>query len=100
MNVRRNSLVQCRRWLAAAACGVSLGWVAQARETTATLGPVKAEYQSFQNESVERRLCRTLDKVYHFYRDATGREPAPAKLYEGRLAIAEVEKTYGAGCGY
>ncbi len=46
------------------------------------------------------KLCDTFDKVYDFYRQATGREPAKAKLYEGRVTVAEVEKTCGAGCGH
>ena len=85
--------------------------------------PVKMEYRSFQAEQLQRfawlgqrvafltvrddldpavmaKLCGTFDKVYQFYRDATGREPAKAKLYEGRLTVAEVQKTCGAGCGY
>ena len=87
------------------------------------LKPVKMEYCSFQAEQLERfawlgrqvafltvrgdldpavmrKLCGTFDKVYDFYHDATGREPAKAKLYEGRVTVAEVEKTCGAGCGY
>ncbi len=84
--------------------------------------PVKTEYRSFEAEQLPRfawsgrhvafltvredldsavmaKLCGTFDKVYEYYRDATGREPAKAKLYEGRLTVAEVEKTCGAGCG-
>ena len=81
------------------------------------------EYRSFEAEKLQRfawmgrrvafltvrddldpavmsKLCGTFDKVYDFYHDATGQEPAKAKLYEGRLTVAEVEKTCGAGCGY
>jgi hypothetical protein len=87
------------------------------------LRPVKTEYRSFENERLERyawlgsrvafltarndldptamaKLCGTFDKVYEFYREATGREPEKAKQYEGRVSVAEVEKTCGAGCGY
>ena len=46
------------------------------------------------------RLCDTFDKVYEFYHDATQREPAPVRQYEGRVTITEIEKTCGAGCGY
>ena len=61
--------------------------------------PVTAKYTSFEGEKVERfawlgrhvafqtvradldpaamtGLCNTFDKVYEFYHDATGREPA------------------------
>ena len=85
--------------------------------------PVKMEYRSLEAEKLQRfawmgrrvafltirddldaavmaKLCGTFDKVYEFYHDATGREPAKAKLYEGRVTVAEVEKTCGAGCGY
>jgi hypothetical protein len=81
------------------------------------------EYRSFENEQLQRfawlgrrvalltvredldpavmaKLCSTFDKVYEFYREATGREPAKAKQYEDRVTVAEVEKTCGAGCGY
>ena len=76
--------------------------------------PVKMEYRSFEDEKLPRfewlgrrvafllfdydsyatvmtKLCSTFDRVYDFYH-ATGQEPAKAKLYEGRLTVAEVEK--------
>ena len=45
-------------------------------------------------------LCDVFDGVWAFYREATGREPEPRSLHEGRLTIAEVADTYGAACGY
>ncbi len=76
------------------------------------------EYRSFEAEQLQRfawlgrhvafltvrddldpavmaKLCGTFDKVYEYYRNATGREPVKAKLYEGRLTVAEVKKTCG-----
>jgi hypothetical protein len=96
---------------------------ALADEPRAAPRPVRTEYRSFQNESLQRyawvgdrvafltvredldsavmgKLCRTFDKVYEFYREATGREPQKAKQYKGRVTVAEVAKTCGAGCGY
>ena len=83
---------------------------------------MRADYTSFQREQVSRfawlgrhvaiqtirndldrkamkGLCDTFDKVYEYYHDATQREPAKAKTYEGRATITEIEKTCGAGCG-
>jgi hypothetical protein len=45
-------------------------------------------------------LCGTFDKIHAFYREATGREPAKAKLHRGLLTMAEVDQTCGAACGY
>ncbi len=45
-------------------------------------------------------LCGVFDKIHAFYREATGREPAKAKSLDGRLTVAEVDKTCGAACGY
>ena len=45
-------------------------------------------------------LCDTFDKVYDFYREATGREPQKLKELNGLLTVAEVDQTCGAGCGY
>ena len=108
----------------AAFLGLSPVSAAHARETKAAkLTPVETEYESFEKESLERyawvgrhvafltakkdldpavmgKLCDTFDKVYEFYREATGREPDPVKLYRRRVTVAEVEKTCGAGCGY
>ncbi len=49
---------------------------------------------------VMKKLCTTFDKVYNFYTDATGTTPKPLKLHDGRLCIAEVQNTCGAGCGH
>lgn len=46
------------------------------------------------------RLIGVFDRVRGFYREATGRDPSPGKLFEGRATIAEVSKTCGAACGY
>lgn len=96
---------------------------AGAAEPPAVPKPVRMEYRSFRNEALQRyawlgqrvafltvraeldpavmgKLCDTFDKVYAFYREATGREPAKGKQYEGRVTVAEVAKTCGAGCGY
>ncbi len=45
-------------------------------------------------------LCDTFDKIYDFYRDATGREPQKVKELNGLLTVAEVDQTCGAACGY
>lgn len=93
-------------------------------QTSPTLPPPETvQYKSFENETLSRfawkgrkvaflteskdldpeamaRLCHTFDQVYGFYQKATGREPARAKHLEGRITVAEVKKTCGAGCGY
>lgn len=45
-------------------------------------------------------LCGVFDKIHAFYREATGREPARARIFEGRLPVAVVDRTCGAACGY
>jgi alpha-N-acetylglucosaminidase len=93
-----------------------------AEDAASALRPIKADYTSFQGEKVIRfawlgrnvaiqtvrqdldpkvmkGLCDTFDKVYDFYRDATQREPAKVKLFQGHTTITEIEKTCGAGCG-
>ena len=45
-------------------------------------------------------LCDTFDKIYDFYRDATGRDPQKLKNLDGLLTVAEVDQTCGAACGY
>jgi lysophospholipase L1-like esterase len=95
----------------------------RAAEAAAPARPVQAKYTSFNGETVDRfvwpgrhvalqtvrkdldpavmtKLCNTFDKVYDYYHDATGREPARRKLYEGRVTITEIRNTCGAGCGY
>ena len=94
----------------------------RAEDPAATIRPVKADYTSFQGEKVSRfawlgrhvsiqtvrddldpkamkGLCDTFDKVYDYYHDATQREPAKAKTFQGHTTITEIEKTCGAGCG-
>ena len=84
--------------------------------------PPEIEYRSFERERLKRfvwlgkhtafltvrsdldpkvmaKLNDTFDKVYASYKDATGREPAQHKQHEGRVTIAEVTNTCGAGCG-
>ncbi len=110
-----------RRW---AAADRLLDLLVRRTDWQSVLRPkARARYTSFNGEQVERyvwlgrhvafqtvrqdldpaamaRLCDTFDKVYEFYHDATQREPAPLRQYEGRVTIAEIEKTCGAGCGY
>lgn len=85
--------------------------------------PAPASYRSFQDEmldlhawkgsnvafltatpdldtNVMARLVGTFDRVRGFYREATGRDPARARDFEGRVTIAEVAKTCGAACGF
>lgn len=50
--------------------------------------------------AVMAKLCGTFSAVYQYYQSATGRDPEPAKQYEGRSTVAEVTNTCGAGCGY
>lgn len=45
-------------------------------------------------------LCDTFDRIYDFYRDATGRDPEKLKELNGLLTVAEVDQTCGAACGY
>jgi hypothetical protein len=45
-------------------------------------------------------LCDTFDRIYDFYREATGREPQKLKELNGLLTVAEVDQTCGAACGY
>jgi serralysin len=87
------------------------------------LTPVITDYRSFEGESLKRyawtgtnvafltvdrgrspmvmgKLVAAFDRVCDYYRQATGRTPSPARQYEGRTTVAEVQKTCGAGCGY
>lgn len=70
------------------------------------LHPWRGEAVAFLTRSREldpatmTRLVEVFDAVHAFYREATGRLPRPARTFEGRLTIAEVEETCGAGCGY
>lgn len=44
-------------------------------------------------------LLKATDDAYDFYFQATGRAPNNARLYNGKLTIAQVPSTCGAGCG-
>ncbi|HEY3570827.1 MAG TPA: hypothetical protein VGP73_23050 [Thermoanaerobaculia bacterium] len=52
-----------------------------------------------RDPAVMARLLQVFDRVYDYYHQATGREPAPAKTFQGRDTIAVVDQTCGAGCG-
>jgi hypothetical protein len=118
---KTNLLILALVALLGAFCVVSLLPAAEPKPKKLT--PVEVQYRSFEDESLKRfawvgrrvafltakrdldpevmaKLCDTFDKVYDFYREATGREPPKAKSYEGRVTVAEVQKTCGAGCGY
>ena len=107
----------------AAVAGAWLAGGAPGDMIAAAAAPVEVDYRSFENEPLKRfawlgrqvafltvrrdldpavmgRMCDTFDKIHQFYKDTTGREPDRLKLHEGRLTVAEVEKTCGAGCGY
>jgi hypothetical protein len=49
---------------------------------------------------VMAKLLAAADGTYAYYKAATGYTPGPAKTYNGKLTIAEVPTTCGAGCGY
>lgn len=53
-----------------------------------------------RDESVMNRLVATLDRAYQYYATTAGREPATQNSLNGRVEIAEVTSTCGAGCGY
>jgi hypothetical protein len=44
-------------------------------------------------------LLKATDDAYDFYFQATGRAPNNSRLYNGKLTIAQVPTTCGAGCG-
>jgi hypothetical protein len=52
------------------------------------------------SRTVMAAILRTTDRVYTFYQNATGYTPLLGKEYNGKLTIAEVPDTCGAGCGY
>lgn len=45
-------------------------------------------------------ILDATDATYQYYKAATGFTPSPAKLYHGKLTLADVPATCGAGCGY
>ena len=49
---------------------------------------------------VIQSLLQAYDGAYNFYAQATGSVPSEASTYDGRLTIAVVDDTCGAGCGY
>ncbi|RLF91352.1 hypothetical protein DRN52_09045 [Thermococci archaeon] len=52
--------------------------------------------------NVMEQICQVFDRVYEYYCEMTGREPQnwPTTTIDGRMTIAVVEDTCGAGCGY
>jgi serralysin len=46
------------------------------------------------------RILTALDRAAAFYQDIAGREPAPNRLFEGRITIAEVEEIGAAAHAY
>ena len=54
------------------------------------------------NRGTMQLLVAAIDRGYDFYALATGREPSPSPhaSYNGKITIADVQKTCGAGCGY
>ncbi|XZG70697.1 carbohydrate-binding protein [Chitinibacteraceae bacterium HSL-7] len=52
------------------------------------------------NADSMKKLVSTLDNAYNFYQQTTGYTPNPYILYNGKLSIADVAETCGAGCGY
>ncbi|MBK6489565.1 MAG: hypothetical protein IPF98_22520 [Gemmatimonadetes bacterium] len=49
---------------------------------------------------VMQRLLTVFDSVYAYYAATVGGTPIPYNLVDGRLSIAEVPSTCGAGCAY
>ncbi len=49
---------------------------------------------------VMQRMVDVLDSTYDYYARTTGKTPRRFREYEGRMSIAQVTKTCGAGCGY
>ncbi|HYH14905.1 MAG TPA: PKD domain-containing protein [Flavisolibacter sp.] len=54
------------------------------------------------NKATMWKWVHTMDSVYLFYKEATGRTPAtlPPTYINNRTTIADVPTTCGAGCGY
>jgi serralysin len=57
---------------------------------------VSAEY----DPATMRGLLAGVDAAYDYYASASPRDPIAHSTYRGKLAIAEVDVTCGAGCGY
>lgn len=51
------------------------------------------------DESVMAQILEAVDSAFVFYRDVSGGLPRDGKTYNGKLIIAEVDITCGAGCG-
>lgn len=70
------------------------------------LFPWIGEHVAFQTQTADldpvtrTRLVEVFDRLWRFYVDATGREPAPNRSVDGRLSIAVEPSTCGAACGY
>lgn len=52
------------------------------------------------NPGTMELLVAAVDRGYDFYVNATGRAPITFRHYNGKLSIADVQRTCGAGCGY
>lgn len=52
------------------------------------------------SRSAVASILRTTDRIYLFYQRSTGYTPTLAKSYNGKLTIADVPATCGAGCAY
>lgn len=55
-----------------------------------------------QDEKIMRKILKALDGAWEFYYESTGEKPKyySSTDYNGRMTIAVVQKTCGAGCGY
>lgn len=58
--------------------------------------------QADLNYAELNEMVNYIDAAYDFYARTTGRHPYPyaPTLYDGRLTVAVVDSTCGAGCGY
>jgi hypothetical protein len=52
------------------------------------------------SRTVMAAILKTADRIYTFYQTSTGFTPTLAKEVNGKLTIAEVPATCGAGCAY
>jgi serralysin len=74
---------------------------------TETLTPWQGRYVSVlvepggsRDPKVMRKLVSALDRAWEYYAETVGRLPATVHSLNGRVEIAEVSSTCGAGCGY
>ncbi|MEM9774146.1 MAG: RICIN domain-containing protein [Chloroflexota bacterium] len=52
------------------------------------------------DQNILTQMVAVYDQAYDYYKQSTGKEPIPAKTYNGLTTIAVVPATCGAGCGY